>query len=102
MLAAPGDEHELLDAGYMARLSDAMVDAVEAAWRSRFPARLGIGTGTIDGLGVNRRSPDGQPIDREIGIWKAEDANGRTRAVLINYPTVVERDALVRKALDLH
>jgi len=86
---------ELLDAGYMSLLSDAMVEAVEAAWRSRFPARLGIGTGAIDGLGVNRRSPDGQPVDREIAIWKADDAIGRTRAVLINYachPTVLGPD----------
>jgi len=89
---------ELLDAGYMSLLSDAMVEAVEAAWRSRFPARLGIGTGAIDGLGVNRRSPDGQPVDREIAIWKADDANGRTRAVLINYachPTVLGPDNLL-------
>jgi len=89
---------ELLDADYMARLSEAMAEAVEAAWRSRFPARLGVGTETMDGLGVNRRSPDGQPVDREIGILKVDDANGRTRAVLINYtchPTVLGPDNLL-------
>ena len=89
---------ESLDAGYMTRLSDAMVEAVEAAWRSRFAARLGIGTGMMEGLGVNRRSPDGQPTDREIGIWKVDDADGRTRAVLVNYachPTVLGPDNLL-------
>jgi neutral ceramidase len=89
---------ESLDAKYMALLSDAIVEAVETAWRSRFPARIGIGTGTIDGLGVNRRSPDGQPVDREIGILKVDDAQGRTRAVLINYachPTVLGPDNLL-------
>jgi neutral/alkaline ceramidase-like enzyme len=89
---------ESLDAGYMALLRHAIVEAVETAWRSRFPARVGIGTGTIEGLGVNRRSPDGNPVDREIGILKVDDAQGRTRAVLINYachPTVLGPDNLL-------
>ena len=89
---------ESLDAGYMALLGNAIVEAVETAWQSRFPARVGIGTGTIDGLGVNRRSPDGQPVDREIGILKVDDDKGRTRAVLINYgchPTVLGPDNLL-------
>jgi neutral ceramidase len=89
---------ESLDAGYMALLSNAIVEAVETAWRSRFAARVGIGTGIIEGLGVNRRSPDGKPVDREIGILKVDDAQGRTRAVLINYgchPTVLGPDNLL-------
>lgn len=89
---------ESLDAGYMALLNDAIVEAVETAWRSRFGARVGIGTGTIEGLGVNRRSPDGKPVDGEIGIVKVDDAQGRTRAVLINYgchPTVLGPDNLL-------
>lgn len=89
---------ESLDAVYMARLSDAIVGAVEAAWQSRFAASVGVGTGTIVGLGVNRRSPDGEPVDREIGIVKVDDAQGRTKAVLINYgchPTVLGPDNLL-------
>lgn len=89
---------ESLDAGYMTHLSDAIVGAVEAAWQSRFAASVGVGTGTIVGLGVNRRSPDGEPVDREIGIVKVDDTQGRTKAVLINYgchPTVLGPDNLL-------
>jgi neutral/alkaline ceramidase-like enzyme len=89
---------ESLDAQYMAHLRDAIVGAIEAAWQSRFEARVGVGTGTISGLGVNRRSPDGKPIDREIGIVKVDDTQGNTKAVLINYgchPTVLGPDNLL-------
>ncbi len=68
------------------------------AWRDRFEARVGVGTGTIEGLGVNRRSPNHEPVDREIGIVKVDDAQGRTRAVLMNYtchPTVLGPDNLL-------
>lgn len=89
---------EALDASYMAQLSRAIVESVEAAWKSRFLARVGVGTGTIEGLGVNRRSSDRQPVDREIGIVKVDDSQGRTKAVLINYachPTVLGPDNLL-------
>ncbi|HEY7210675.1 MAG TPA: neutral/alkaline non-lysosomal ceramidase N-terminal domain-containing protein, partial [Bryobacteraceae bacterium] len=89
---------ESLDAKFMAHLGEAIVAAVEAAWQARFSARVGVGTGTIQGLGVNRRSPNGEPVDREIGILKIDDAQGRTRAVLINYgchPTVLGPDNLL-------
>lgn len=52
----------------------------------------------MKGLGVNRRSPDGLPIDPEIGIVKVDDADRRTKAVLINYachPTVLGPDNLL-------
>ncbi len=89
---------ESLDARYMDLLRQAIVESVETGWQSRFPARVGVGTGTIEGLGVNRRSRDGQPVDREIGIVKVDDAHGRTKAVLINYachPTVLGPDNLL-------
>jgi neutral ceramidase len=89
---------EALDTGYMAQLRNAIVESVATAWQSRFAARVGIGTGTIAGLGVNRRSANGQPVDREIGIVKVDDSHGRTRATLINYachPTVLCPDNLL-------
>ncbi len=89
---------ESLDARYMTHLGNAIVEAVEAAWQVRFAARVGVGTGTIAGLGVNRRSPNGEPVDREIGIVKVDDEHGRTKAVLINYgchPTVLGPDNLL-------
>jgi neutral ceramidase len=89
---------ETLDAAYMGRLSDAIAGAVEGAWQSRFNAAVGVGTGTIANLGVNRRTPDGEPLDREIGIVKVNDAQGNTRAALMNYachPTVLGPDNLL-------
>ena len=89
---------EPLDAGIMAGLRNAIVDAVESAWKQRFPAKISVGTGTSADLGVNRRSPDGKPVDREIGIVKVDDAQGLTRGILINYgchPTVLGPDNLL-------
>ncbi|HZQ55892.1 MAG TPA: neutral/alkaline non-lysosomal ceramidase N-terminal domain-containing protein [Bryobacteraceae bacterium] len=89
---------ESLDPNYMALLGDAIVAAVEAAWQTRFAARIGVGTGIIEGLGVNRRSKDGKPVDPEIGIVKVDDAHEKTRAVLMNYgchPTVLGPDNLL-------
>jgi hypothetical protein len=89
---------ESLDSIYMDRLASAIVDSVTNAWQSRFPARIGVGAGRVKGVGVNRRTPDHRPVDEEIGIIKVEDADGHTRAVLMNYgchPTVLGPDNLL-------
>ncbi len=89
---------ESLDAAYMDRLAEAIVESVAAAWRERFPARVGVGAGRVTGIGVNRRTPDKLPVDEEIGIIRVDDAAGRTRAVLMNHachPTVLGPDNLL-------
>ncbi|MCC6860909.1 MAG: neutral/alkaline non-lysosomal ceramidase N-terminal domain-containing protein [Bryobacterales bacterium] len=89
---------ETVDAAYMEWLANAMEQAAAAAFERRAPARAGVGTGRVTGLGVNRRTPDGKPVDEEIGILKVEDADGRPRAVLVNYachPTVLGPDNLL-------
>jgi len=89
---------ESLDATYMDCLCKAIVESVAAAWRDRFPARVGVGAGSVTGIGVNRRTPDKLPVDEEIGIIKVEDAAGETRAVLMNHachPTVLGPDNLL-------
>ena len=89
---------ESLDAAYMDRLAEAIVESVAAAWRERFPARVGVEVGRVAGIGVNRRTPDKLPVDEEIGVIKIEDANLRTRAVLMNHachPTVLGPDNLL-------
>ena len=68
------------------------------AWQSRQPARVGVGTGRAEGVGVNRRAPDGQPIDAQIGIIRVDDDAGRRRGVIVNYachPTVLGPDNLL-------
>lgn len=88
---------ESVDAGYMNALASAIVESVTSAWRNRYPARVGAGSGHVEGVGVNRRSRDQKPVDEEVGIIRITDADARTRAVLINYschPTVLGPDNL--------
>lgn len=88
---------ESVDSHYMNTLAKGIVEAVTNAWRDRFPARVGVGGGHVEGVGVNRRSSDQKPVDEQIGIIKVTDADGRTRAVLMNYschPTVLGPDNL--------
>lgn len=87
-----------LDNNYMERLAKAVEDSVAAAFDKKFPARAGVGRGSVSGIGVNRRTADQQPIDEEIGIIKVEDLQGNTRAVFINYachPTVLGSNNLL-------
>lgn len=89
---------DVVDRTLMVRLHTGIVNAVVMAWKHRFPARVGVGPGTAKTLGHNRRSADGEPVDREIGMLKVEDAHGGTRGVLVNYgchPTVLGPDNLL-------
>lgn len=89
---------ETVDCAYMDLLAEAVEESITNAWRTQFPARVGVGAAEVDGVGVNRRSPDQRPIDEQIGIIKVDDSNGRTRAVLMNYschPTVLGPDNLL-------
>ena len=89
---------EAVDGEYMESLAAAIERSVETAWRDRFNASAGVGCSSIQGFGVNRRSPDGKPVDDEVGILRVDDDRGRTRAVLMNYachPTVLGPDNLL-------
>lgn len=86
-----------VDGYYMNVLAKGIEEAVTKAWQNRFPARIGVGVGHVQGVGVNRRSRDQRPIDEEIGIIKVTDREANTRCVLINYschPTVLGPDNL--------
>lgn len=89
---------ESVDAAYMNFLAESVEQSVVNAWGDRFAARVGVGVGHVDGVGVNRRSPDQKPIDEQVGIIKVDDSVGRTRAILMNYschPTVLGPDNLL-------
>jgi hypothetical protein len=85
---------------YLAELERRIFGAVEQASQSMFPARLGIGRGSLQ-LGYNRlllredgraralfdnldRIPYG-PVDPEIVLLRVEDTDGRARALLVHY-----------------
>lgn len=85
---------------YLAELERRIFSAVEEAAGSLFPARLGIGRGSLQ-LGYNRlllrddgraralfdnllRVPYG-PVDPEVVLLRVEDTDGRARALLVHY-----------------
>ncbi|HXW04952.1 MAG TPA: neutral/alkaline non-lysosomal ceramidase N-terminal domain-containing protein [Vicinamibacterales bacterium] len=94
---------------YLAGIERRIFAAIEEASRSMFPARLGIGRGSLQ-LGYNRllvredgraravfdnleRIPYG-PVDPEVVLLRVEDAEGRARALLVHYaahPVVLGR-----------
>lgn len=93
---AAGDEAR----AYLADIEQKIFGAIEQASKSMFPARLGIGKGSLQ-LGYNRllmredgraravfdnldRIPYG-PVDPELVLLRIEDAEGRSRALLVHY-----------------
>jgi neutral ceramidase len=89
---------ETVNNAYMDSLARAVDEAVTAAWRGSFPARIGVSAGRVGGIGVNRRTPDQRPVDEEIGIIKVEDKGGALRGVFVNYachPTVLGSNNLL-------
>ncbi len=85
---------------YQTEMEKKVFDAVEHASSSMFPARLGIGRGSLQ-LGYNRlllrddgraralfdnleRIPYG-PVDPEFVLLRVEDSDGAARALLVHY-----------------
>jgi neutral ceramidase len=89
---------ESVNPAYMDRIAEAMEQCVEAAWAARFTARIGVGSARIQGIGMNRRTPDFKPIDEELAVLRVDDAQGRTRVAAVQYschPTVLGPDNLL-------
>jgi neutral ceramidase len=96
--SAPASSEEAKS--YLAELERKIFGAIEKASQSMFPARLGVGKGTLQ-LGYNRlllredgraralfdnleRVPYG-PVDPELVLLRLEDADGRAKALLVHY-----------------
>lgn len=55
-------------------------------------ARLGVGRGTVEGIGRNRNDPEKGLMDKEVIALRVDDAAGQPIAVMMNYgchPTVL-------------
>jgi neutral ceramidase len=70
---------------WMDVLAQKIAGCAYMAWRNRKEAQIGVDKGMVDGIGVNRRNPDGKPVDQEVGVIRVEDIKGNLMAVLINY-----------------
>ncbi|MCC6487770.1 MAG: neutral/alkaline non-lysosomal ceramidase N-terminal domain-containing protein [Candidatus Hydrogenedentes bacterium] len=91
---------EFREAPYMPGIEAAIGDAVEGAARSVVPARIGVGTATVD-IGHNRRfvTPDGrclmrwrnqehlptEPVDKEASVIRIDTDKGEPLAVIVHY-----------------
>jgi hypothetical protein len=84
-----------LVAAYRENLKHLVAGVARQALAHVRPARLGVGSGASD-IGINRRErrADGQvvlgqnpagPIDREVGVARIDDADGRPMATVVNF-----------------
>lgn len=98
------EESSEAEPGYLQRLTREIVEGVTAADRSKVPARIGVGVGHEDKVAFNRRlrmkngqswSHPGQgnpdileyagPVDPDVGVVGAWDAEGHLLGVIVNY-----------------
>lgn len=89
---------ESLDQNYMNRLASAIENAVSVAWTGRRQARVGVGSGRVGGIAMNRRTSNRLPVDEQVGIIRVDAPDGTNVGVLINYachPTVLGPDNLL-------
>lgn len=74
-----------LDAGYLERLAQGIVQSVVEAHKTRKPRKLRTGLIAIDHIAVNRRTDDGKPVDPYAGVLLVEELDGSPAGVAVNY-----------------
>lgn len=55
-------------------------------------AQLGVGRGSLEGIGLNRNDPENGPVDKDAVVLLVQDDSGKPLAVMMNYgchPTVL-------------
>lgn len=103
------------DEKYTQFVGERVVEAVRCAWKSLLPAEIGLGTGSVSGIHFNRRflMRDGRevthpgkmhpeiirpagPVDPDVGVLAARDADGKLIGVIVNFAchsTVISDDS---------
>ena len=85
------NEDEVPDPGYLEHVIEACAKAVEQALQDSFEGEVGIGHCEVEGVGVNRRDPSSDAVDRQAAVLRIDEA-GKTRAAVVIYgchPTVL-------------
>jgi hypothetical protein len=89
------------DPAYLEHLEDGIVASAERAFGSARPAEIGLAVAHIDGVGTNRRAPDG-PADPEAPVLMVRDpASHAPIAAMVVYamhPTVLHEDSALVSA----
>ncbi|MFB3902380.1 MAG: neutral/alkaline non-lysosomal ceramidase N-terminal domain-containing protein [Acidobacteriota bacterium] len=84
------------DSAYLRFVEESVVAAAENAFRSAEPAEAGLAIAEVEGVGTNRRDPEG-PADPEAPVLLVRrTANGSPIACMIVYsmhPTVLHEDS---------
>jgi len=70
---------------YLHCLVDQLAGAICGAWKSRREAQVGVGVGEVSGIGVNRRSPDGLPVDPRVGVLRVDLRDAGPLGLLAHY-----------------
>lgn len=78
----PPEHQEKIDR-YTKELTGKLVALVLEAIDSRQPGRLEFSRGKVS-FAANRRTPNG-PVDHDLPVLRITDANGKVRAILVNY-----------------
>jgi len=80
-----------VDADYKNWAARQSATAAVLAWRQRQPGSLRVGKADLSGWTFNRTRERG-PVDPRVSVWRADDANGRPWAAVVNFqahPTVM-------------
>jgi hypothetical protein len=80
-----------IDPEYKRWAAEQTATAIILAWRQRQPARLRVGWAEVTGWTFNRTREHG-PVDPRLSVWRADDADGRPLAAVVNFqahPTVM-------------
>lgn len=79
------NQGQYLDPAYLRSLHVQIVGAITAANESKRPRVLKTGLVPVDGIAVNRRTPDGLPVDPYAGVLLIEELHGKAAAVAVIY-----------------